>query len=596
MPSVPEDDASRGPSATAEDDAYKDRVLGELNRLFIEQSGEFPLAQVLVLPILAYVAALTIPAVTVFAWAVIVAGCLAVRWRVARAMRGDALTLAQLKSRGWILAGAWSVTALAAGLAPLVWFGQMESSQRTIFSIAFFALYAGVAVGALVYRSFSFAFGGFLIGSLAVAWAQSGDVDGRTIGVVCAALFVFVWWAADGARRTIRDANLLKLRQVELVDRLEQHGRELEAAMRSKSHFLASASHDLRQPVTSMNLLLSAMQAARDERSLRSVAAKLEAPLQALEEILSSLLEVSRLEAGIIRVDKYSASMRDIIGVVLDEYRPRAQAKRLRLAASVGEIRVWTDPELLRRVLRNLLDNAIKFTDRGGVSVEAFASGNDVTVAVTDSGKGVVPEIRERIFDDYFQGENPHRDRRQGLGLGLSIVRRLVGMLGGQVRLVPTAPPGARFEVTLPGTVDHSVPGRVPVAVQVRKPSKLRFSRVLVVEDDRLVSDAIGMLFDSLGLETRFARDADEALGLISLGRFMPELTLVDFGLPGSLDGISIIGELRLRLPKCAFLLITGDTRPEVIRRAADQGISVLHKPLSVDRLDAALKEIGLSG
>lgn len=129
----------------------------------------------------------------------------------------------------------------------------------------------------------------------------------------------------------------------------------------------------------------------------------------------------------------------------------------------------------------------------------------------------------------------------------------------------------------------------------MRPRAHLGVSRVLVVEDDRLVTEAVATLFKTLSLETRFARDGEEAMGQIALGRFQPELAMVDFGLPGDIDGIALIQEMRGRLPKCAFLLITGDTRPEVIRRAADEGVTVVHKPLSIDKLDAALKAIGLT-
>ena len=592
---VPDPDASSVASAPAAvPDAVASSIEAELERLFIRQAGGIPIVLVTFFPILVFVARKEVPYPQLGLWMALIAITLVARWLLSRRFAAREFDAAGLRARARVLAAIWAASGLVAGAASIFWFPMLEVFERSIFSVAYFAWYATVVVVALVSPAFAFAFGACVLGPLAIAWVMHGGEGGAMVSIVCLLMLVFVRAAAGGAHSAMHEAIRLKLSQAELTRRLERHSEDIEAAMRAKSQFLAAASHDLRQPVTSMNLLLSALNASRDERAMRSVAAKLEAPLQALEEILSSLLEVSRLEAGIINVDKYSAGLRDIVGAVFDEYRPRALAKHLRLEASVGDLQAWTDPELLRRVLRNLIDNAIKFTDDGRVSIEAWADGTTLVIAVSDTGKGVPAAIQERVFDDYFQGENPQRDRRQGLGLGLSIVRRLVELLGGSVRIVPGWRPGARFEVTLPDAIDV----RRAVAHEAapsRPRAHLGVSRVLVVEDDRLVTEAVATLFKTLSLETRFARDGEEAMGQIALGRFQPELAMVDFGLPGDIDGIALIQELRGRLPKCAFLLITGDTRPEVIRRAADEGVTVVHKPLSIDKLDAALKSIGLT-
>jgi CheY-like chemotaxis protein/two-component sensor histidine kinase len=373
---------------------------------------------------------------------------------------------------------------------------------------------------------------------------------------------------------------------------MEQHGVELEGAMRAKSQFLAAASHDLRQPVTSMNLLLSALLASRDEQAVRSVAAKFEAPLHALEEILSSLLEVSRLEAGIIEVHRRKCTPAEIVEPVIAEFRPRAAAKRIALRAHYDEAELFTDPDLVRRIVRNLVDNAIKFTDEGSISVVMRAEGTALTLSVNDTGRGVPPDIQERVFDDYFQGENPHRDRAQGLGLGLSIVRRLAGLLGGEATLNSTVGRGSRFGLRLPNAVARYQSEAGPRKEGLRYGARLSASNILVVEDDRLVVDAMSTLFRTLGIEARFALDGDEALMITALGRFIPDVALVDYGLPGTIDGIALIREMRVRLPRCTFLLVTGDTRPEVLRSAADLGVPVLHKPITVERLNEKLEEL----
>ena len=248
----------------------------------------------------------------------------------------------------------------------------------------------------------------------------------------------------------------------------------------------------------------------------------------------------------------------------------------------------------MRRVLRNLVDNALKFTDVGSVRIEARADLDVLVLRVIDTGRGIAANLRARVFEDYFQGDNPHRDRRQGLGLGLAIVRRLVQLLGGEVKVHSEIGRGATFEVRLPHAIDPAGLATGPGQQSTSRQPRLSVSRVLIVEDDELVIDAIATLFRTLGIEANYALDSDDALMQTTLGRFMPDIALVDFGLPGSMDGIALIRQLRVRLPRCVFLLITGDTRPEVIRRAADAGIETLHKPLSVDRLNEKLNALGI--
>ena len=247
------------------------------------------------------------------------------------------------------------------------------------------------------------------------------------------------------------------------------------------------------------------------------------------------------------------------------------------------------------RVVRNLLDNAIKFTDSGVVGLEVSAEGASLVLAVRDSGPGIADDQRDKVFNDYFQGDNTHRDRRQGLGLGLGIVRRLVALLGGEISLASRLGHGSRFTIKLPNSI---------ISEQERNQDEPRLEgllapipidSVLVVEDDQLVVDALATVFETLGVTAAYASSGDDALMKTALGRFIPQLAMVDYGLPGNFDGITLIGHLRVRFPNCKFLLVTGDTSAEVLRRATDANLSVLHKPITIGRLSDKLAEMGIA-
>ena len=575
-------------------DPYAQRVREELRRVYIQQGTRTPLLGLGSIFFLAWVFHPAIPPKWLAAWASVALVLVVLRWglcvlysRTAEASREDLLR------RMHRIAGLRIAAGACFGVVGPLWFPALSSYQELIFMVVSLGWYATTLLVSLASPIAALGFGIALLGPMSLAWIVSASPGGLTVGITTLALLVLLRQATDNAHAVVRAAIRSHLREQELARGLEQQRQDLEAAMRAKSQFLAAASHDLRQPVTSMNLLMSALAASRDEAAVRTVAAKFEAPLNALEQILSTLLEVSRLEAGIVEVNSRNCELREILTPVLAEYVPRAAAKGIGLDSSLPDFQLRTDPDLVQRILRNLLDNAIKFTESGNVSVQARRELPDTLVlAVADTGVGISWADQRRVFDDYFQTDNPHRDRGHGLGLGLAIVQRLVTLLGGRVTLYSQPRRGSRFEIWLPGVVLASGVVRAPTGEPARAGPSLAVSRVLVVEDDHLVVDAMAALFNAIGVEARFALDADDAMRQTALGRFMPDLALVDFGLPGRRDGIALVQSLRLRLPGCVFLLVTGDTRPEVIRRATDAGIPILHKPITIEQLSDKLSSL----
>jgi signal transduction histidine kinase len=589
-PSAPEN----GPPRNG-DDPYAAAVRAELHRIFIRQTHRLPLGVVALLTILVYMIGEAVPLAQRLAWLLAIAAGVLARFYVARLPLAYDAAPQLVRQRALQIAALWAVTGLFAGLGAFAWFPLLLLVDKAVISIAFVAWYSGAVVVSLVSPVAAFVFGVCLLGPLAMAWVFTATNPGFAVAAIVLGLLIFVRRTVDDAYESLQRAIRARLRETDLSSSLEHRTRELEAASRARTQFLAAASHDLRQPVTSMNLLLSALYGARDERGLRSVAAKLEAPLQALDEILSSLLEVSRLEAGTVRVEKRACNLRDALLAVQVEYTPRATAKRIAIRSEATNRTVMTDPDLLRRILRNLVDNAIKFTDEGFVHVSAISKGPEIVLRVRDTGRGIPSESLGKVFEDYYQADNPHRDRRQGLGLGLSIVKGLVELLDGRIDVQSAVGEGTTFEVRLPAL---QVRGAQPAAerYEALDAMDIAFLSVMVVDDEPLVRDAFATLLEPLGIDVDFAASPSEALALLDEAGAEPELAIVDFGLPGPMDGIALIGELRRRLPQVRAMLVTGDTRPEVIRRAADAGVNVLHKPFTAAQFTAALKTLKPAG
>ncbi len=488
--------------------------------------------------------------------------------------------------------------ALIAGVLAASQFPQLADTTQLLLTTALIAAYA-IAIAAHHANSYALLGVGLgLLGPIAIAWMALGEFQDFTIGLSLLGLVLLAWYIGVIAGAAIDEAIRARLRVAELSDRLESRGRDLEAAVRAKTQFLAAASHDLRQPVTSLNLVLSAVeqQAAapaadssqgeeRAAEALAALAARMRPAVNAMGNILDSMLEMSRLEAGLVRISIAPIDLRDLLLSVQIEFTPRAQARDLQLTTDVAAINIESDRDLLGRIVRNLVDNALKYTPAGSVDISARMEGNFCVIVIEDTGIGIAPELIDRVFDDYFQAGNPNRDRGMGFGLGLSIVKRLVSLLGGTISVASEPGKGSRFELRLP-TV--AVPTVAPVApaVQLTLAQALAGkSRLLVVDDDVLVRDALMLVLAGVPVEVRFAANPREGIALVATAAYAADVAIVDYRLPGGMNGLDVLASLLGRNPSLAAVVISGDLDPGLPGRAADLHAALVSKPFSAEEL-----------
>ena len=251
-----------------------------------------------------------------------------------------------------------------------------------------------------------------------------------------------------------RDTWMLFRESFDVRQRLQAALDQAEAANRAKTRFLASASHDLRQPMHTLSLFGAALgMRPLDDRS-HAIVGQMNQALQALSSQLDALLDVSKLDAGVVSIQRIDFALDVLFERLQSEFAPMAEHKGLamRVATPVGS-RAHTDPLLLDRVLRNLLDNAIKYTDHGAIDMQAKGTDGGWVIAITDTGPGIWEHEHERVFEEFYQLDNPERDRRQGLGLGLSIVRRLVDLLQLPFQMRSAPGQGTSFTLTVPSAL-----------------------------------------------------------------------------------------------------------------------------------------------
>ncbi|MDB6091448.1 MAG: hybrid sensor histidine kinase/response regulator [Gammaproteobacteria bacterium] len=370
-----------------------------------------------------------------------------------------------------------------------------------------------------------------------------------------------------------------------LVEELRRRKEVAEEANVAKSRFLAAASHDLRQPLHALGLFVQALEDSPLATRERQIIGNIRHSVDAMEELFNALLDISRLDAGVVQPCVSTIPLTSVLDRVRFEYGPIARQKRVSLTVMKTSVYVLSDPSLLGRIVRNLLANAVRYTDRGGVVLGCRRRGNTVRIEVWDTGRGIPQERHGEIFREFHQLENPERDRRKGLGLGLAIVERLAKLLDHPVELRSVVGKGSMFAITVPlGAQENCVPlESSPDAVGV---FDLAGALVLVIDDEGAVQEGMAALLRKWKCEVLTAGSGQEMLEqLVPLQR-RPDLIVCDFRLRGAENGIGVVEMLRNEFNvDIPALLVTGDTAPDRLRDAEASGLPILHKPLNPARL-----------
>jgi signal transduction histidine kinase len=412
---------------------------------------------------------------------------------------------------------------------------------------------------------------------------------------------------AEGLTRGLaeRNAELTKTNQVmlkEIEDRkevernLQQSKEATEAANASKSRFLAAASHDLRQPMQAINLFLDALRRTHLDTEQQRIASYLEVSKKTLSELLDSLLDISRLDAGVVKQQPTLIDFFEIFSRLERECGHLAIEKKLRflLHYPTKQMAFRTDPTLLIGILRNLISNAIRYTVRGGILVSARLRSDHLLFQVWDTGIGIADEHQPRIFEEFYQVNNVERDRTKGLGLGLSIVRRQADLLGYQVSCRSRPGRGSVFSLRIPiDAVEMGAVVESKVMTEMRDDdvSQLRGLRIVLVEDDLLVSEAWSNWLLSLGVEAVRFIDAKQALDSADIAD--ADVYISDFRLPGEMNGIEMLNAIQDRAHRnIAGIVVTGDTSSKKLQDLDAVEWLVLHKPVEPQTLLAAILSV----
>ena len=388
-----------------------------------------------------------------------------------------------------------------------------------------------------------------------------------------------------------RDELELRIHQatLNLHDKIE----EAQLATQAKTRFLAAASHDLRQPTHALGMFVARLAQLQHNTEARHLIGSLERSVQALQDMLDGLLDLSRLETGVVQAQIRAFSLNMIFDQLRVDFSLVAAEKSLRLRIKASDALVLSDPALLQRILLNLLDNALRYTLHGWVllACRRTADGKQVRIEIRDTGIGIAPEHHAAIFNEFYQVNNVARDRSKGMGLGLNIVARATQLLGLRLQMRSRPGQGTCFSLELPLAPPDVVPER-RVAVRESTVDYLTHRHVLVVEDDALAREALVTLLQSWGALVLPAEDMASALASLQHG-VVPDVIVSDYRLPGAGDGMAVIARVRAQagvtIPAC---LISGEIDSALMQCAKDAGLALLHKPVRPAKLRSLLRHL----
>lgn len=516
-------------------------------------------------------------------------------WRLAlyRRFRHEGVPAAASRRLGTIWTAGAVVSGVLWGSAAAVFFVPDSVLHQLLLLVLLFAMIGtGVALLAPHAPSF-FAFFIPTVVPIIVRNALEGDPPHFAVALITFIMTLAIVGVGRRNHAMILESLRNRFRNLELVEELRARNAELtrsrqlaEQASRAKTQFFAAASHDLRQPLHAMGLFAAALAERVRDPEVLDVVGSINASVAALEQLFNELLDISKIDAGAIKPKFTAFPLGSLLERVAKDIEPTARAKGLTVRCRGTRLIAQSDPILVERILRNLLSNAQRYTERGGMLLAARRRGERVSVEVWDTGIGIAPDQQERIFEEFVQIGNPARTAKRGMGLGLAIVRRLCALLATHVDLSSRPGKGSvfRFDLALGPAPRLSIASTSPP--QPERAQSLAGFTVVVIDDEEAIVQGMRVLLEGWGAKVVCATSlADAQLQLAGCSR-PPDLVVSDLHLPQGENGFDAVDSLRAKYgPELGAIVVSGSASPQHTERARLNGSHFLLKPVNPGKL-----------
>jgi signal transduction histidine kinase/CheY-like chemotaxis protein len=395
---------------------------------------------------------------------------------------------------------------------------------------------------------------------------------------------------ALNSRRFVYSSVETSLKNKELVEQLKVKQQLADQAAKDKSRFFASASHDLRQPLHALGLFVETLGEKTKDDEDKALIKNINQATSALQELFNALLDISRLDAGAVDVNKENFLINDILVQINSEFQTLANKKGLQLVTQESNAAIYSDKILTERILRNLIGNAIKYTTEGSVNINVKKEENKIFIEIVDTGIGIPEEEQKNIFSEFYQINNPERDRSKGLGLGLAIVKRLTDLLSLKLNVENSDVKGTKFMIEFPAGDAEEISQEITETKKVL--NNFDGMNALVIDDEKDILEGMNIILSKWGFNVTLTDSIASATDLIEEGT-IPDIILSDLRLRHNTTGIEAIQKIRtLSKNNIPALLISGDTDPERIKEAQAAGIILLHKPIKPALLKSAINNL----
>ncbi len=420
----------------------------------------------------------------------------------------------------------------------------------------------------------------FLQDNLLYKWSASGVLVYMAISLVF----------SRNMHRLINNSLTLKYQNIDLVADLKKQTKTANKANSDKSRFLAAASHDLRQPLHAVNLFVETLNKKLTTNTQKSDLLHIQQGLDSLDELFNALLDISRIDSETLQINKQHFLLGELINKCTDQYSIQATTKHLKLNVKNCNYYVYTDPVFLEQIISNLLSNAIRYTNEGQIDIYCSHKGdNCLQLHIDDTGIGISEKNRTEIFNEFYQLNNPERDRNKGLGLGLSIVKRITTLLNYQLNFTSKVGHGTKFTLVLPEGVKKEKISNTKQQPKVE--NKLNNLKVMLIDNEIEILHAMDNILNDWGCDLTSTDSVAKALELIKNG-YQPEIILTDYRMPGEINGCELIQLVQQQIGNIPGVVITGDTDNDVIAEITTAKQVRLPKPIKPAQLRIAINHL----
>lgn len=483
------------------------------------------------------------------------------------------------------------------GIGGVIMFVPGQFEYQLLILLSLLAMAAGSAFSLSIYLPAYFAFVPTMLLPITVEIFLHGQSVHLALGMVTIIFLVAQTAFNIKINKTLTDAMALRFENLELVEELQVKRQEAEEANRAKSVFLAAASHDLRQPLYALSLFTSALNEENNGPTTKKIAGQISQSVNALTSMFDALLDISRMDSSYSDLKKAKVPLQAVFDSFANEFDPIAKEKGLALAWPEVDCSALSERNLLEQILRNYLSNAVRYTSQGNITVTCVVGPEQITIAIKDTGTGIALENQAAIFQEFYQIDNPERDREKGLGLGLSIVGRAAKLLGHSISVDSQPGQGSTFSITLDRFRESNAiptsPGQESSDQDPSGPALLDQPLVVVIDDEELIREGLEHLLKSWGCEVVSAAESADAINQLGPYQRIPSAIISDFRLRDNHTGLEAIASINAACSaKIPALIVTGDTENDALIQSKSSDWQVMQKPAAPAKLRAFLRNL----